>query len=128
MKKIIFPFFNREKHEFLTKKWWFRAIIVIFVSTFLLSIPVLLVSTVNGVYQNCTKSVLRSYGGEIPSAESISELNGYYNSLGSCNDLAREWWTMALAPSIITPIIIFYLVQLIFFKVVINYIVLGGKK
>jgi len=131
MKRILFPFFNREKHGFLTNKWWFRTIVVIYIIIFILSIPCLWIGQVNGVYNDCKNDALMYWGnGTVPSATpgSLDDFNGYYDSLHNCNELAREWWTMGLAPSIIIPIVLFYLLQLIFFKIIINYIVLGGKK
>lgn len=128
-KKILFPFFEKEKHGFLAKKWFFRAIVVIYVSAFIISIPYLWGSEVSSVYEDCEKEARVYWGnGTIPNPESSDAFNGYYNSLQNCNKLAREWWTMAMPYSIIIPVIIFYLLQLFFFKVVVNYIVLGSKK
>lgn len=132
--KLFFPFFNKNRHEFLTKKWWFRSIVVIFITVFVISIPSLWFIEINNVYNNCDQNA-RSWwgGGKIPTLdpenikESLENVNGYYDSLHNCNNLAEPWRRMGLIPAIIIPTIIFYLFQLIFFKIIINYIVLGGK-
>ena len=101
---------------------------VVFILAFIISMPVLWLTQVNKVYNDCEKNALSYYGGAIPNpGKSLDDFNGYYNALRGCNDLENEWWTLELVSSIIIPIIIFYLLQLIFFKVIINYIVLGNK-
>lgn len=92
-------------------KWWFRTVFVVFILSFLISIPGTWLSEVNKVYNDCMENL-----GMI--------------SLGFCNNLAKESWTYPgiISESIVVPVVIFYLLQLIFFKVVIDYIVLGGNK
>lgn len=98
-------------------KWWFRLLMIIFLATFIISIPAIWLSGVNDVYNSC----LQYYG------DAISE---YPEAYSLCNSNAREAWTYPgiLGSAIITPILLFYLIQLIFFKVIINFVVLGGKK
>jgi hypothetical protein len=120
LKKILFPFFNKEKHQFLTNQWWFRTIAVIFMLVFIFGIPSLYYREINEVYNKCIEVSTRSlYIDDYPA-----------NYIMECNYLAREAWTWPgiIQDSITNPIIIFYLLQLFFFKIVINYIVLGNKK
>jgi len=87
MKKIIFPFFNKEHHDFLIGKWWFRLFIIFYVV---------------GVY------ILFS---------AISNWNGWDRNL---------LW--ALPGTLVLTAIIHYIIQFIFFKIIIDFIVLGNKK
>jgi len=115
MLKILFPFFNKNRHAFLKNKWWFRAFTVIFFVALILSITTIWFSEVQEVYDDC----IAYYGNKIILEEVLS-----------CNQNARDAWTYPgiIQASLINPIIYFYLIQLFIFKVVIDYIILGGKK
>lgn len=120
MRYIIFPFFDKKKHSFLLDMWLFRTVVVVFISIFIISMPSIWLAKVTDVFKNCEKNV-------IPLSQ--SNIYQWSESITWCNNLARSAWTWpgTVGDSVLIPIIIFYLVQLIFFKVVINYIVLGGK-
>lgn len=99
------------------KKWWFRLLIVIFLAVFIFGIPTIWLSEVNKVYDGC----LQYYGSAIldhPEAYSL------------CNSNAKKAWTYPgiISSALIMPILIFYLIQFIFFKIIINFVILGGKK
>lgn len=98
-------------------KWWFRLLMILFFVILIISIPTIWLSEVKDVYNNCIQ-----YYGDV-----ISE---YPDAYSQCNSNARKAWTYPgiLSEALITPIFFFYLTQLIFFKVIINFVALGGKK
>lgn len=119
VKKLLFPFYNKKTHHFLTEKWWFRALNTIFIFVFIASIPLIWFSHVDGVYNRCIGLwEARGYG----------DLSAKIEGIKICNEIARESWSEATWTAIIFPLVVAFFVQLLFFKVVIDYIVLGNKK
>lgn len=116
-KKILFPFYKKERHIFLIRKWWFRLIIVAYIVLFVAT-PFIFFSNYMEAYDWCYKSSSYLY----------QDNNAFDTALANCSQAAREAWTPAIITAIFGTLIIHYLIQLIFFKIVINYIVMGGVK
>ncbi len=117
MTKFIFPFYKKERHHFLVEKWWFRSIIVIYVIAFVTTPFALWLWHVNQASGWCYDSL------------SLFLLDDTYSErLEECSKLARDAWTTGIQLAIIDWLTIHYLIQIIFFKIIVNYIVLGGKK
>jgi len=119
LKKIIFPFFNKERHEFLFKKWWFRALIVVYVVFIVLSFRALVVSEVMPVekcipYYNDNLSWMNNDEGKIFKEECLAE--------------RLSMMPGDIASSLVITIIIHYIIQLIFFKIIVDYVAIGNKK
>jgi hypothetical protein len=119
LKKIIFPFFNKERHGLLFKKWWFRALIVAYVIFLALSFRALVISEVMPV-EKC----FPYYN------ESLSWMNDDEGKIFTKECLAERLSMMPgdIASSLAITIIIHYIVQLIFFKIIVNYVAMGNKK
>jgi hypothetical protein len=117
LKKIILPFFNKERHEFLFKKWWFRALIVVYV-IFL----IFLLSSFSEIapaekcfpYYNENLQRMSSEASEVFTEECLAE------RLSSMPGI--------IASSLVITIIAHYIIQLIFFKIIIDYVAMGNKK
>lgn len=118
LKKVIFPFFNKVRHDFLMKKWWFRLLIVFYA----IGIVVLLHSIWS--YFEATTwgwcyDELHLYG--INNAEWTWHLN-------LCNKIREENFAWVLPGAFISTAVIHYIIQFVFFKIIINFVVLGNKK
>lgn len=117
MKKTIFPFYNTDRHFFLIEKWWFRTIIVIYIFFFLIS-PFLIWSWhVNLSAGWCYDSLPLYY-----------DYTSFNERLSECSELGRNAWVTGVPIAILGWLIIHYLIQIIFFKVIIDYIVLNNKR
>lgn len=117
-KKIIFPFFNANRHEFLTEKWWFRLLTV----TYLIGVVVLL-------YKLLEAGSQQEWGWCYDSAHLyIDNAGGFAKRLDECGKMLNEARKIVWAWSFVATLVVHYLVQFIFYKIVINFIVLGGKK
>lgn len=118
MKKFIFPFFSVERHGFLIKKWWFRLLIVVYIILFVVA-PFLFFS-----------NYMENAAGWCYSGLPYLHLgNDAFNTeLAKCSQFAKEAWTPAIITAILGTIVIHYLIQFIFFKIIINFVVMGGKK
>lgn len=117
-KKIIFPFFEQEKHSFLLKKWWFRLLVVAYIVLFVVGF----FAITNAFYQAqigwCWDVTPLYYG------------DGFNEHMDFCKalyDRPENNYILRLGYSFIVTLVINYIIQIIFYKVLINYIVLGGK-
>jgi hypothetical protein len=121
-KKVFFPFFEQGKHSFLLKKWWFRLLVVVYLILFVVG----LFAVTNAFYQTqigwCWDMISNNYLDF--SLETFSERSDYCSSLYSLPQ--NDPW-VRLGYSFIVTLVINYIIQIIFYKVLINYIVLGGK-
>jgi len=116
MKKIFFPFYNRDSK--LPNFWWHRLIVTLYF-IFIVSLPFLLITfLVNDsikVWKHCAAQFndtdLIQWG------KIVTSVCGE-NSIGNIS----EYWTI----SIISTIIAFYLLQIIYYKIVL-YVVFGKK-
>ncbi|MFA5188199.1 MAG: hypothetical protein WC460_02460 [Patescibacteria group bacterium] len=118
MKKIIFPFYNKDRHKFLAEKWWFRAIIVIYVIGFIITPFAIWFWHVKESSGWCYNSLYIYY----------DDKPAFDAQLADCTRFAREAWINGIPIAILGWLIIHYLIQIIFFKIIVNYIVLGRKK
>jgi len=125
MNKVIFPFFNEERHGFLLKKWWFRAIIVMGV-IFLIIIPIVFF---------CAYHKQQYYNNSACNSASFLGVCRHYDarSLQHVKEYNYEWfynekvsvWVKGIGLSVVGTIVIYYFIQIIFFQIAINYIFLG---
>jgi len=115
-KKLLFPFF-KERHQFLLKKWWFRLLIVGYVLVFVV-MPFCLFLSYIDPYEKCydTVIVLFDYGSEV-----------YNQQVVQCRENVRAALIPAISYAVIGTLLIHYITQLIFFKIVIDFIALGTK-
>ncbi len=126
---IFFPFYH-PRHHFLSKKIWFRGITTLYILTFIIVTSVVWYQSLMGNYYDCVAEVEEYYGGQPSPAVSMEQFKGYFDARDSCNQGARVAWENWETPTIMVLIFfgfVHYLIQLIFFKVVINYVVLGSK-
>lgn len=118
MKKILFPFFDKNRHGFLLNQWWFRAIIVIYVIA-----AVVIPYSIFGYFavsssEWCFQSLYLYH----------ADYNQWQMEKAECNRIHQEALLPSALGAIVITIVGHYLILLIFFKVVVNYIVLGNKK
>lgn len=118
MKKLFIPFYQQELHGFLVKKWWFRAITVIYIIAYILTPFILFSLYVRSQSGWCYDSAPLYYN----NSEKLSD------HLNVCGRLLTEARVPGLFIAVIGTFLLHYLIQVIFFKIVVNYIVLGGKK
>src|SRR5688500_13904401 len=95
VKKILFPFLNKTRHQFLREKWWFRLIAVIYTSAFVITPFVLWNSYMDGTTGWCYSS--------LPLYDNFSE---YKEQLNECKQLSREERLPGALLSVFTTLII----------------------
>ncbi len=129
IQKLFFPFWNKEKHDFLLKKVWFRLLMVLFIGWVILVIPTIWINNVNRFYDDCMNNWYKSYGindylDEANKRQKIFEIKI------NCNNATYKAWTYPwiLWDAIIFPLFIFYIGQLLFFIIGVNFIYLGSRK
>ena len=118
LKKIIFPFFNKERHEFLFKKWWFRLSIVLYV----IIVVVIMVMSFNDNFsyvKTCQNTAFQLYE---PFTDELE------NKLAQCEKMAYEALLPSAGYAVLVALIFHYVVQLIFFKIIVDYVAIGNKK
>ena len=118
IKKILFPFFKEERHKFLKQKWWFRLFIVVYISCLVISPFLIADAFFNSLTSWCYSSLPLYYNNTV-------EFN---DQLRYCHEVVVGAQIPSLAMGIGLPLVIHYLTQLVFFKVIIDYIVLNTKK
>lgn len=118
MRKIIFPLYKKERHGFLMEKWWFRAILVFYVITFLIAPFAIWFWHVHESSDWCYNSLYNYY----------DDQTVFNYQLADCSRFAREAWVKGVPLAILGWLVVHYFVQVIFFKTFIDYIILGGKK
>ena len=118
VKKIIFPFFNKNQHAFLLRKWWFRTIIVVYIIIFLIMPFIIFAMHVDSSSGWCYDSLSSYY-------EDKKEFNDH---LKVCGELLSESRIPGVGLGIIGTFVPHYLIQIIFFKIIIDFIFLGSKK
>ncbi len=115
-KKILFPFF-KERHKFLLNNWWFRLVVVAYAISFV-TVPFLIFSN------NMHSSTDWCYN-SLPFIHNSQDFN---EELAKCSGYARDARVESVILAIGGTLVIHYLIQFIFFKIVMDYIVLGGKR
>lgn len=115
--KFLFPFFKLEKHNFLLKKWWFRALIVLYIVVLFSGLYLFYIDFYNGAAGWCWDGLSYLY--------EYKDL--YFNRLNECKELQQGAVIQGIEMALLETFILNYLVQIVFFKVIINFIYLGSK-
>jgi hypothetical protein len=102
----------------LLGQWWFRLGVVLYYLTLIISPFYVWYSYVNSSSKWCYDTLYLYL-------DSTSE---YQHQLATCTKLARDAWGPGLILAIIVPFLVNLVFQLILFKIIVNYIVLGGTK
>jgi len=109
MKKIIFPFYDTIIHKFITEKWWSRTLIVLYIIALIAAPFVIWFWYTNGAVW-CYES-----------------LTPFFRDV-RCTQFAQERWIEGIPLTILGTLSFHYIIQGFFFKIVIDFIMLGGKK
>ena len=112
--KILFPFYNYERHNFLYQKWWFRLLIVVYIVGIF----------VGFIYIG--NILADSYWGWC--YDSSMYYDNYSERLELCGKFMNDYRWKSIGESILYTLIFHYLIQFILFKIIINFVVLGNKK
>ena len=118
LKKITFPFYKTERHHFLTEKWWFRLIIVFYAIGVVVLLGSIWSSFSGSSWGWCYDSLYFYVGND-------TEFSQHFNQ---CKEIWKESFAWVVLASLVSTAAIHYLVQFVFFKIIINFIVLGDKK
>lgn len=116
MKKIIFPFLNKERHNFLKNHWWYRLLIVLYV-VFLLAIPFYFYSTESRDDLNCLTHVEKFYENKVYLGDEAAD-----KAVDECLAYQASQSQTAVIYAILMTIAAHYAIQFIFYKIVIDYI------
>lgn len=111
--KFIFPLF-KERHYFLLKKWWVRLAIVVYILAFFLLPFIIFALDMNLTVGWCYDS--------LPYGKDQKVFNAH---LEECQTLARGEWISAISFSMLGTIALHYMIQLLLFKIIIDFIALG---
>ena len=118
MRKIPFPFY-KERHAFLLEKWWFRFLIVVYVIVFVATLFTIFFWHMDQSVGWCHRS-LELLSSEYPAL--------YGEQLVECGRIAHQALPSGVALAVIGTLAIHYLSQLIFFKIIIDFIAVGVKR
>lgn len=116
-RRILFPFYKIDTHHFLTEKWWFRLLIVLYS----IGATILLFSIWSNFSSSswgwCYDSLYLYVGNDAESSQHFNQ----------CREIWKESFAWVTLGGLASVAIIHYIAQFIFFKVIINFIILGGK-
>lgn len=120
VKKIFFPFFQ-EHHNFLLKRWWFRLLILVYIFAIIASPFIFANAFVNGNTDWCWRYVqhLTNTG---------ADFYVWANAKDECLLIHQEIMPYAISLMVAGPILLHFLSQLVFFKVIVDFIALGRTK
>lgn len=118
IKKTLFPFYKKEYHKFLMSKWQFRLLIVIYTILFVVAPFVIWFWYVSQSSDWCYDSLYLYYDNQ----------SLFNMELEACVKIAREAAINGIFIAILGWLLGHYFIQVTFFKVIIDYIVLGGKR
>src|SRR3989344_7259736 len=116
IKKIIFPFY-RDRHQYLMAKPWFRGIFVIYMIGIVVIPTVIFFIQVDEYSDWCWNSLHLYY--DTPDL--------YKEELENCAEIHREGLHTNLIVVPILTVITHYLIQLVFFKIIIDFITRGWE-
>ena len=120
MKKILFPFFNKERHSFLTSHWWFILLIVLYIIGLIIFLYHIWGNLIQTQYGWCFDNLYLYANNGFNSPEWLQQVS-------QCNKIRQESLTLVILGPIIITFVVHYIIQFIFFKIIINYILLGSK-
>lgn len=116
--KILFPFF-KERHKFIQSKPWFRLLLVLFI-IFVIVTPIISFLSFHDANSTWCWDRLR----DSASTESWTQYNEHSNY---CMWVTRTALWESLIVGIVSLLGAFYLTQVIFFSVILDFIVIGVK-
>ncbi len=119
MKSIVFPFY-KERHKFLVQKWWFRVVLLIYVVWLVIS----------PFYMGFSYLITQThwcYDGAELNLSFHNDLEVWRAEFEECQILAREQYAPSIGVAVIGSVVLHYLIQLLFFKVLMDFIVLGTR-
>lgn len=115
IKKVAFPFY-RARHTFLMDKWWFR-LGVLFYGITIIAI---------GLY--FFQESYKANAGWCYDLLAIYDYSEFDYQLSKCREMYEEgkfiMWLYGLLPTLLAH----YLIQFVFFVLIMNFVVLGSKK
>ena len=117
IKQVAFPFFKKDKHHFLSEKWWFRLLTVLYVIGIVILLFRIWDSLSYSAWGWCYDT----------SYVYFDEPSMFKQHLDECGQFLRSSRLEVIGGGIAITIFIHYLIQFIFYKVIINFIVLGTK-
>lgn len=136
MKKFLFPFYKQDVHGHLFSKKWFKATLILFPVLVIIIASKITFSFADNLYLYCYDELQREQSQRtIDAAHEINKLDfndsgselkalqmqqrnsdWFNNKIKECRDLTNEYSIYTIPFGIVTLIITFYLVQLIFFR------------
>jgi hypothetical protein len=106
--RVVFPFYNA-RHDFLLRKWWIRLVIVLYGSFLIL----VLIKVYSGI-------ALNSY--------CASEYHDSPALIQNCFRMVQDSKRAAIVGAIALTTTLHYVIQLIFFKIIVDFVALGGRR
>jgi len=123
IRRIIFPFYKQVKHQFLREQWWFRLIILLYICTIIVGI-FYLVDHYSQVFWGWCYDNINPYSSNALSMDASEYLD---KAFAECDTIRKanvgNMWGYVLFLTVVPH----YLIQLTFFKAIIDFVVLGGK-
>ncbi len=126
LRKASFPFVT-EKYIFLEKKWWHRLLKILFLLSLLFSIWYFLNTIIEDrdyPLKSCEDQAYSSYSNYMNESDSMDRLN---KVIKECRVTYPQTPSLSLLYSLLVTLIISYIVQFIYFKLII-YIIYGDIK
>lgn len=117
LKKVTFPFFNTIRHHFLVEKWWFRLLIVFYAIGAIILLGSVWSEFATSQWGWCYDSLYLYLGND-------AEFTQHFNQ---CKEIWKESFAWVALGAFASIAVIHYVTQFIFFTVIIDFIVLGGK-
>lgn len=117
IKKILLPFY-KEGHKFLLEKWWFRLFLVLYLIALIL-VPFYLFSEHMDSYLKCYDVVIKifTWGSD-----------QYNQQFALCKEEVMNAIPLATGYALFGTLVVHYIVQFLFFKIIIDFIMLGNHK
>lgn len=115
--KVSLPFF-KENHKFLLGKWWFRLLIVLY--------PIALVILIICLFSGFMDSYLKCYDTVIKIFTWSS--SQYNQEFTLCREGIMNALPQAIGYAFIGTLMTHYVIQILFFKIVIDFVMMGKYK
>lgn len=120
IKSTLFPFY-KEHHRFLLEKWWFRLLILVYIFA-IISSPFIFAS----VFVESNTDWCWRYVSHLTNTG--ADFSVWENAKAHCNFIHQEIMPWAITIMVTAPIFLHYLIQLLFFKVAVDFVALGRFK